>query len=149
MYTNPDGSYSFAPAPDYTGAIPAITYTVSDQAGGSDTSTLQLSMVPVNDNPVDGDETGDVTEDTTLSVTAAGGLLANTTDVDGGTPVISGYSIAGLAGTQAVGTPVSITGVGTLTIHSDGGGPWGCSTLSSSDCTSASSSGRRLLLETR
>ncbi|MBG1263698.1 cadherin-like domain-containing protein, partial [Nostoc commune] len=48
---NANGSYSFAPAPNYTGAIPVITYTVADGQGGSDTSTLTLSMVAVNDAP--------------------------------------------------------------------------------------------------
>jgi hypothetical protein len=117
---NANGSYSFVPATNYSGTIPVITYTVSDGAGGSDTSTLTLTMVPVNDPPVDGDETNTVIEDTALTVPVAGGLLVNASDIDGGPLTISGYTIAGFAGTQAVGVPVAITGVGTITINPDG-----------------------------
>jgi T1SS-143 domain-containing protein len=49
---NTNGSYSFAPVGNYTGAIPVITYTVSDGNGGTNTSTLTLSMVAVNDTPI-------------------------------------------------------------------------------------------------
>ena len=119
---NANGSYSFTPAANYTGAIPLITYTVSDGQGGTDTSTLQLSMVPVNDAPVDGDETNTVTEDTPLNVADGSpqDLLANATDVDGNPLSITGYTIAGIAGTQAVGAPVAIPGVGTVTINANG-----------------------------
>ncbi|WP_222611281.1 MULTISPECIES: Ig-like domain-containing protein [Undibacterium] len=119
---NANGSYSFAPVANYTGAIPVITYTVSDGNGGTDTSTLTLSMTAVNDAPVDGDETNTVTEDTTLTVVdnAAGDLLNNATDADGNTLTIASYTIAGVAGTQAVGAPVLITGVGTITINANG-----------------------------
>ncbi|SFJ17310.1 CshA-type fibril repeat-containing protein [Phyllobacterium sp. CL33Tsu] len=117
---NADGSYTFVPEPNYTGPIPLITYTVSDGAGGSDTSTLTLTMVPVNDPPVDGDETNTVIEDTTLTVPAGGGLLVNASDIDGGALTISGFTIAGVTGTQQIGSPVPITGVGTITINADG-----------------------------
>jgi hypothetical protein len=49
---NANGSYSFAPVTNYTGSVPVITYTVSDGNGGTDTSTLTLSITPVNDAPV-------------------------------------------------------------------------------------------------
>ncbi len=119
---NANGSYSFAPLADYTGAIPVITYTVSDGNGGTDASTLALSMVAVNDAPVDGDETNSVTEDITLTVAdgATGDLLNNATDVDGDTLTITGYTIAGISGTQTVGSGVLISGVGTITINANG-----------------------------
>ena len=79
-------------------------------------------MTPVNDAPVDGNETNSTPEDTTLTVTdgSVGDLLNNFTDVDGGTPSITSYTIAGVTGTQSVGTPVTITGVGTITINANG-----------------------------
>ena len=119
---NANGSYSFAPLADYAGAIPVITYTVSDGNGGTDTSTLTLSMVAVNDAPLDGNETNTVTEDTTLTVAdgAAGDLLNNATDADGNALTITGYTIAGVAGTQTVGSGVLISGVGTITINANG-----------------------------
>ena len=118
---NPDGSYSFTPEPGYDGVIPVITYTVSDGQGGEDTSTLALTMVPVNDPPVDGDETNTVTEDTTLSVAAAPTACWPTPPIQKATPLtITGFTVPGVTGTQTVGTPVAITGVGSVTINADG-----------------------------
>ncbi len=117
---NADGSYTFAPALNYAGAVPVITYTIIDGAGGTDTSTLTLTMIAVNDPPVDGNETADVTEDTPLIVSAAAGLFLNSTDVDGGAPMITGFTIAGIVGAQSPGAPVTIPGVGNITINADG-----------------------------
>ena len=47
-----NGSYSFAPAANFYGAVPPVTYTVSDGNGGIDTGTLTLTVNPVNDAPV-------------------------------------------------------------------------------------------------
>lgn len=41
---NSDGSYSFDPATSYTGAVPVVTFTVSDGKGGTDTATLTLTV---------------------------------------------------------------------------------------------------------
>ena len=118
---NANGSYSFAPVLNYTGAIPLITYTVSDGLL-TDTSTLQLSITPVNDAPVDGDETNIVTEDVTLVVAdgAAGDLLNNAGDVEGDPLTITDFSVFGEAGPFTVGAPYVITGIGAITISADG-----------------------------
>ena len=49
---NSDGAYSFVASADYGGAVPHITYTISDGAGGSDSATLQIGITSVNDAPV-------------------------------------------------------------------------------------------------
>ncbi len=59
---NADGSYSFTAAPDFNGAVPQVTYTVSDGTI-TDTSTLDITVTPVNDPPVADDETFDAEED--------------------------------------------------------------------------------------
>jgi VCBS repeat-containing protein len=115
-----DGSYNFTPLLNYNGPVPLITYTMSDGQGGTDTSTLTINVTPVNDAPVDGDEIVSLVEDTPLNVPAGSGLLANTTDVDGGTPSIQDFSIASETGPFVVGTPYLIPSVGTITINSDG-----------------------------
>ncbi len=104
-----------------------FTYRFEDTAGLASRAVVSTIVVaPVNDAPVDGDETNSITEDTTLTVAdgTTGDLLENTTDVDGGTPTITGYTIAGMTGTQTVGSAVSVTSgattVGTLTINADG-----------------------------
>ncbi|WP_322862177.1 retention module-containing protein [Aeromonas allosaccharophila] len=47
LIINPDGSYTFTPAPNYDGAVPPINYQVTD---GQDTvtSTLVISITPVD-----------------------------------------------------------------------------------------------------
>jgi VCBS repeat-containing protein len=115
-----DGGYSFVPEPNFNGSIPVITYTVSDGNGGTDTSTLALTLTPVNDAPVDPDDVNTVTEDTPLTVDAASGLLNGATDVEGSALSVSGFTVPGLTGTQAIGVPVAIPGVGSITINSDG-----------------------------
>ncbi|MDZ4293292.1 MAG: tandem-95 repeat protein, partial [Hydrogenophaga sp.] len=113
-----NGAYSFTPLPNFTGAIPVVNYTVSDGQGGTDTSTLTLTMVPVNDAPVDGNESNTVTEDTTLTVPAATGLLANASDVEGNPLSVSAFTVGGTAG--VIGTPLAIPGVGSITVSANG-----------------------------
>ncbi|BBU04235.1 retention module-containing protein [Aeromonas veronii] len=47
LIINPDGSYTFTPAPNYDGAVPPVNYQVTD---GQDTvtSTLVISITPVD-----------------------------------------------------------------------------------------------------
>ncbi|WP_240037759.1 retention module-containing protein [Aeromonas sobria] len=48
LIINPDGSYTFTPAPNYGGAVPPVNYQVTD---GQDTvtSTLVISITPVDE----------------------------------------------------------------------------------------------------
>jgi len=117
---NANGSYSFTPLANYSGNVPVITYTVSDGNGGTATATLTLTITAVNDAPVASNDTATATEDSQLNVPAATGLLANDSDPDGDPVTVSNYTIAGIAGVQAIGTPVLIPDVGTITISADG-----------------------------
>jgi hypothetical protein len=47
-----NGDYTFTPAPDYNGAVPLVTYTLTDGSGTDDTSTLSITVDPANDPPV-------------------------------------------------------------------------------------------------
>lgn len=116
-----NGAYSFAPATNFAGGIPNISYTIVDTDNGlTDTANLVLTMLPVNDPPVDGDEHFIIDQDETLTRNAATGLLANTVDPDGGTPFVVSYTLEGIAGTRTVGVPYVIPDVGTITIMADG-----------------------------
>jgi len=55
LVINADGSYTFAPAANYDGAVPVATYTVTDGTLTS-TATLSVSITPVNDAPVAADD---------------------------------------------------------------------------------------------
>ncbi|ULC58956.1 tandem-95 repeat protein [Flaviramulus sp. BrNp1-15] len=76
---NSDGSYEFVPATDFTGAVPQVTYTIEDGNGGSDTSTLDLTVTSVNDTPVAIDDVASTDEDTPVLID----ILSNDTDIDG------------------------------------------------------------------
>ena len=117
---NADGSYSFTPAPNYSGAVPVLTYTVADGQGGSDTSTLTLSVTPVNDAPLDGDETASTAEDTPLNVAAGSGLLKNASDSDTPLADLRVTSFTDGSTTRNAGQTLSIAGKGDLTVNADG-----------------------------
>jgi len=48
---NPDGTYTYTPNPDFNGTD-SFTVTVSDGHGGTTTSTVNVTIDPVNDAPV-------------------------------------------------------------------------------------------------
>ena len=74
------GNYTFTPALNFNGALPVVTYTVTDSSGAANqtaTSTLSLTVTPVNDAPVATPLNPSGNEDTPIAVNLAG------TDVDG------------------------------------------------------------------
>ncbi|MFW9884137.1 MAG: Ig-like domain-containing protein, partial [Candidatus Thorarchaeota archaeon] len=80
---NGDGTVTYHPDLNYYGAD-SFTYTITDSNGGTDTGTVGITVVPVNDFPVGVDDEYTIDEDTPL-ILYAPGLLANDYDVDGDT----------------------------------------------------------------
>ncbi|MCP9906227.1 cadherin-like domain-containing protein, partial [Cyanobium sp. BA5m-21] len=99
-----NGDYTFTPVADYNGSVPPITYALSDQAGGTATSTLSITVTPVNDPPVDGDESQTINEDNP----ATGNVLLNVVDPDGGTPVVTQFSVPGDSTVYTAGQTATI-----------------------------------------
>ncbi|BAU40646.1 cadherin-like domain-containing protein [Leptolyngbya sp. O-77] len=114
LIINANGTFTFTPAPNYNGSVPPVSYVVSDGNGGTDTSTLSITVTPVNDPPIDGNETLSVAEDNPLT----GNLLSNATDVDGDTLSITQFTIG--TDTYTAGDTATIPGVGTLIINANG-----------------------------
>ncbi|WP_305887999.1 tandem-95 repeat protein [Pseudomonas sp. B1(2018)] len=110
-----NGAYTFTPAANYNGTVPTVTYTVTDGSGTDDTSTLNISVTPVNDNFTDASETVSTLEDTALS----GSVLSGTSSVDGPVSVVN-FSIDGVTGTFNAGQTATIANVGTLVIAANG-----------------------------
>ena len=80
---NGNGTFTYTPNANYNGPD-SFAYTVIDGNGGSSTATVNLTVNPVNDDPVATDDTATTTEDTPITI-AASDLLANDTDIDGDT----------------------------------------------------------------
>ncbi|UCO96924.1 retention module-containing protein [Metapseudomonas lalkuanensis] len=115
LVINSDGSYTFTPAPNYTGPVPTATYTVTDGTA-TDTGALTFADVtPVDDASVLTADSNTVAEDTP----ATGNVLSNDSDVDNSLSV-SSFTIAGVTGSFTAGQTATIAGVGTLTIATNG-----------------------------
>ncbi|WP_371813185.1 Ig-like domain-containing protein, partial [Tatumella sp. JGM118] len=106
-----DGAYTFTPVSGYTGAVPSASYTITD---GQATSSATLSFSPINTPPVASNDTATAQENTPVS----GNVLSNDTDKDGDTLTVTQFTVDGQ--TVAAGQTATISGVGTLTIGSDG-----------------------------
>ncbi len=83
---NPDGSYSFDPMPNFDGAIPAVTYMITDGEGSTDTATLTLTMEPVNDPPVIIDPLNPGTPLNPIGATDPDNIIPDVTTSDSLTP---------------------------------------------------------------
>ncbi len=95
----------------------AVRITATDAAGASVSDVLIVQVADVNDAPVAQNDTATTDKLTALSVTAAGGVLANDRDPDiGDRPVVS--AVAGQAAN--VGRTITLAGGGKLTLSADG-----------------------------
>ncbi|QPN63586.1 tandem-95 repeat protein [Synechococcus sp. CBW1004] len=113
-----DGAYTFTPSPNYNGDVPVVTYVVSDGLGATETSTLTITVDPVDDVFSDDDESVTTSEDTPIS----GNVLDNgTPNPTGDGPLaVTSFTVDGDATSYSAGQSATIAGVGTLTIASDG-----------------------------
>ena len=98
---NGDGSYSFVPVADFNGSVPQVTYNIEDGNGGTASSTLDITITPVNDDPVANPDTASGAED---GGTVAGDVLANDIDVDGDTISVVDFTVAGIPVTFPAGS---------------------------------------------
>ena len=105
--TTDGASVLYTPAANVHGTD-AFTYTIADGNGGSATAQVVVTILPVNDLPVAGDDAAATAEDTPVSIS----VLANDSDLDGDplTIVNAGQPANGAAatnGTQLVYTPAA------------------------------------------
>ncbi|MEY4011433.1 MAG: hypothetical protein RIT22_557, partial [Bacteroidota bacterium] len=122
IVVNANGSYTFTPNANYSGAVPVINYTITDSnglaaVGATATSTLTISITAVNDTPVAvNDDNLTTPEDTPIS----GNVLSNDTDPEGNPITVTQFAIAGITGTFTAGDTATIPGVGTIVVNADG-----------------------------
>jgi len=84
-----NGDYTFTPVANYNGNVPTITYTTNT---GSST-TLDITVNPVNDAPVANDDNFSTHQNQALTIHLAD-LIANDTDIDGDTLTITALNSA-------------------------------------------------------
>jgi VCBS repeat-containing protein len=111
--TNNSTDVVYTPAADYCGAD-SFTYTASDGNGGSDTTTVSITVTCVNDAPVANDDSATTNEDTAVTID----VLANDSDVEG-----DGLSISAFDTTSLVGGIVACTTSCIYTPAADFNGP--------------------------
>jgi len=101
---NPDGSFSYTPNPHFNGTD-SFTYRADNGSATSNSATVNITVIAVNDIPVASNDAYVVMEDNSL-VVAAPGVLANDNDDD--------------ASTTLTAMLVTTTSNGTLTFNPDG-----------------------------
>jgi len=75
---NDDGTFTYTPNNNFNG-VDSFEYTISDGNGGTDTATVTITVVGVNDAPVAVDDAASTDEDTAVTIS----VLNNDTDPDG------------------------------------------------------------------
>ncbi|WP_178119496.1 retention module-containing protein [Pseudomonas sp. SCB32] len=99
LVINSDGTYTFTPVKDWNGSVPEITYTTN--TGSS--STLNITVTPVNDAPVANPDSATVYEDNAVTID----VLHNDTDVDGDPLTVTGANASN--GTVAINSDGTVT----------------------------------------
>ncbi len=80
----PNGTVTYTPHANFNG-IDTFIYTISDGQGGSDTATVTVNVIPINDAPLATDDTATTPEDMPVNVN----VLANDHDVDGNPLIVT------------------------------------------------------------
>ena len=128
LQLNADGTFSFTPAPNYTGAEPPVTYTISD-GQLTDTAVLTFKDVDaINDPPVATDDGPvAVTEDTPVNGSVITGL-GEDTDLENDPLTVTAATVDingdGSQQTLPIGTLTTLTNngaiIGTLQLNAAG-----------------------------
>ncbi|WKY94243.1 cadherin domain-containing protein [Vibrio metoecus] len=108
---NSDGSYTFKPADNWNGEVPVITYTTNT----GKTSTLAITITPVDDATVTQPDHKSISEDTI----ATGNVLANDSDIDS-TLSVTSFHVEGVNGVYTAGNTTYQLAEGTLVLKENG-----------------------------
>ncbi|MFG1428203.1 Ig-like domain-containing protein [Roseixanthobacter glucoisosaccharinicivorans] len=111
VQVNPDGSLTFTPSSDFNGTT-SFTYSVADEFGGTQTATVTVNVLPVNDAPEAKIYTISSLEDQALILDVA----KDSTDADGDALLVTavdGKIVTG-DGVQVAGGVVTLNAQGAL-----------------------------------
>lgn len=96
LVKNPDGTFTYKPNENFNGTD-SFTYSVCDSGGLCNDATVTITVNPVNDPPVAGDDAYSTDEDVQLTIDAPG-VLGNDSDPDGDTLTVSSYDKTSTSG---------------------------------------------------
>ena len=120
----PGGVLTYTPNANFNGED-TISYVISDGNGGTSTATVRVTVNPVNDVPVAGNDTATTNEDTPVTI----GVLGNDSDLDGDTLTVTtatspnGTVVVNADGTLTFTPAPNFNGPTTITyMISDGNG---------------------------
>ena len=99
------GVIAYTPAANYAGPD-SFTYTLSDGNGGTATCTVDVTVTPLNDNPIAVNDTVSIVEDSLGSIV---NVLGNDVDVD------TGATLTVALGLEPVARDVTLNADGTFT----------------------------------
>ncbi|WP_417348369.1 retention module-containing protein, partial [Ferrimonas sp.] len=111
LVDNGDGTWTFVPADNTNGEFELI-YDVVDAVGNTTTTSIDVTVTPVNDAPDAQDDTLNAVEDTPLTLGVSDIVSPNDTDVDGDSLVITGVA-------NATNGTVTLNADGTITFTPD------------------------------
>jgi CshA-type fibril repeat protein len=115
---NKDGEFTFTPEDDFVGKVPPITYQVCDDGTPKECDTAELEITVVDNHGKNVTYANDDANSAKRGETMTGNVLDNDTDPEGNTQTVTGATSNGT--TIVIGTETTITGVGKLTLNSDG-----------------------------
>ncbi|MDH5723673.1 MAG: tandem-95 repeat protein [Alphaproteobacteria bacterium] len=98
-----NGDFTYTPVANFNGAD-SFTYTLDDGAGLTDTATVSIDVLPVNDNPVATNDIAVTDEDNAVTFD----VLSNDSDIDGDALVVTAVNGA-VNGTAIVNADNTIT----------------------------------------
>ncbi|WP_197995863.1 Ig-like domain-containing protein [Gimesia algae] len=124
LTVNVDGTFDYDPnnAFDWLAAsetaTDSFTYTIEDDNGGTDTATVTITIIGVNNDPVAQDDAFDVNNTGTFT----GNIFPNNGNgADSDTDTSDTLIVSGVNGVSLdVGSPITLS-YGTLTLNEDGG----------------------------
>lgn len=101
---NPDNTLTFTPAQNFTG-IATINYTINDGNGGTDSTTVTVTVTPVNDAPIAVDNSASTPEDQPIVIA----ILTNDSDPEGDPLTVTSATLVDGQGTVVINPDGTIT----------------------------------------
>jgi hypothetical protein len=120
LIINANGSYTYTPAPGFTGRI-NVPYTITDANGATANALLHIDVIgdpngPSNDPPFAGDDFGY----TTINKPVLGNFIANDVELNSNLVSIAGTTIVVGGAHTAIGAPIATAQGGTIQFYADG-----------------------------